>query len=172
MNQCDRLHHAMLQSSKTPADLATACGISVQAVYNWLKNPNMNLKNEHLFLVADLMRFEARWIATGDGAERPAMDESEKSLLERYRAVGATEQEAIRQVAETLARPYLPHKSETVPARKVIQVSHDGPKIDETKTPENAARLPDEHLHIKTYKASATKSGKKKAAGGKPAAVE
>lgn len=167
MNQCDRLHYAMRESSKTAADLAVACGVTVQAVYNWLKNPHMNLKNEHLFLVADLMRFEARWIATGNGPERPVRDPLEEALIERYRVAGATEQEAIRQVAETLARPYLPKDPERVHGREVKQITQD-----ELQISENPPRLPDEHLHIKTYAAGATKTGQKKAAGGKPAAGE
>lgn len=74
MDQCDRLKAAMDSSQRSPADLAAACGVSVQAVYKWLRDPNMNLKNEHLFAISDLMRHEARWIATGRGPKKPGGD--------------------------------------------------------------------------------------------------
>lgn len=97
----------MQTADKTAADLAAACGVTVQAVYKWLKDPAMNLKNEHLFAIADRLGFEARWIATGKGPERNRLDESEKTLLECYRAAREPEKTAIHQVAETLAHAYI-----------------------------------------------------------------
>lgn len=152
----------MQASNKTPADLAAACGVSVQAVYKWLKDPLINLKNEHLFAVADLMRYEARWIATGKALPQPAVTEPEQAILDNYRAVGDPEKVAIEKVAESLARPYIAAPG-ALPTK--------APAV--TKAPEqindNPGRLPDEHLHIKFYGAADAKSERKKTAGGKPA---
>lgn len=167
MNQSDRIRYAMHASGKSPAELAAACGVSVQAVYKWLKDPLMNLRNEHLFAAADLMRFEPRWMATGQGFPRAALDDAEKALLDQYRASGPAEKIAITQVAETLSRPYRITPQAVAHNPEVTQVTPDADQIRQ-----NLTRHPDAHLHIKTYTAGRPETGQKKAAGGKPAAGE
>lgn len=47
--------------------VASTCGVSVQAVYGWLRDEIKDMKNKHLFELAELTGFEAKWIATGEG---------------------------------------------------------------------------------------------------------
>jgi len=65
-----RLRQAMQLGDATAADLAASCGISRTAVGKWLKGQVENLKNEHLFKVADLCGVSARWLGTGEGSPR------------------------------------------------------------------------------------------------------
>lgn len=67
MDQAQRIKIAIEKAEITPADVAARCGISVQAVYKWLKDPARNIRPAHLFGLADVTRHNARWIATGEG---------------------------------------------------------------------------------------------------------
>lgn len=81
-----RVARAINESECEVATIADACGISVQAVYAWKRGEVKNLQGKNLFILADLTAFNARWIATGEGPERPYADEKEKALLDLYRA--------------------------------------------------------------------------------------
>ena len=50
------------------ADLARAAGVSVAAVTQWESGETKNLKHEHLFMIADLLKVDARKLALGEGA--------------------------------------------------------------------------------------------------------
>jgi hypothetical protein len=66
-----RIEHTLATSNKTPAEAARACHVTAQAVYSWIRDEIKNLRSEHLFALAELTQFEAKWIATGNGPERP-----------------------------------------------------------------------------------------------------
>lgn len=51
----------------TQTDLASIAGVSKAAVSYWETGDTKNLKNEHLFAIADALRVEARWLAVGQG---------------------------------------------------------------------------------------------------------
>jgi transcriptional regulator with XRE-family HTH domain len=53
-----------------PTDLADAVGVSVSAVLYWESGATKNLKNEHLFVLADRLKVNARWLAIGQGPKR------------------------------------------------------------------------------------------------------
>ena len=53
-----------------PTDLADAVGVSVSAVLYWETGATKNLKNEHLFTLADKLGVNARWLAIGQGPKR------------------------------------------------------------------------------------------------------
>jgi hypothetical protein len=78
-----RIEYALAQSKKSPADASKACHVTAQAVYSWIRDEIKNLRSEHLFELADLTQFEAKWIATGNGPERPAgkMDAKKEEIL-------------------------------------------------------------------------------------------
>lgn len=73
-----RIQFAITASGKNIADVAQACGVSAQAAYAWVRGDIKNLRNEHLFALADLTGFEAKWIATGNGPDRPPYGKREK----------------------------------------------------------------------------------------------
>lgn len=66
----DRLQYAMELVGATPADLAKACHISRAAVSKWMRGGAGNLKNEHLFAVAEYCSVDPKWLGTGKGAAR------------------------------------------------------------------------------------------------------
>ena len=82
----ERVAHAINTAECEITAVSDACGISVQAVYAWKRGEVKNLQGNNLFSLADLINFNARWIATGKGPERPYADEKEKALLDLYRA--------------------------------------------------------------------------------------
>lgn len=49
------------------ADLARAASIKQAAVKYWRDNPSTQLKAENVFLLADYLNVNARWLATGEG---------------------------------------------------------------------------------------------------------
>lgn len=67
-----RIAEAMALSGATAARLAKVCGISGAAVSKWTKGHTNDLKNDHLFRVADECQVDARWLGTGEGVARPA----------------------------------------------------------------------------------------------------
>lgn len=78
----------------TPTDLADIAGISVQAVIKWETGQTLNLKHEHLFLIADALNLNPRWLAIGEGqkianhgreAYRMALGKRDKSGNDRVR---------------------------------------------------------------------------------------
>ncbi|HSW34692.1 MAG TPA: helix-turn-helix domain-containing protein [Steroidobacteraceae bacterium] len=66
-----RIAEAMTLSGASAARLAKVCGISAAAVSKWIKGRTADLRNEHLFRVADECQVDARWLGTGDGVARP-----------------------------------------------------------------------------------------------------
>jgi len=52
----------------TASDLARACGVTRQAVSQWMRGQSTNIRPDNLVCVADWLGVEVRWLATGDGA--------------------------------------------------------------------------------------------------------
>ena len=69
-----RIKERMDELGLSAADLADACGISVQAVYQWLSGKNKNLKHEHFFALCDALNVNPRWLALGEGAKVAAQN--------------------------------------------------------------------------------------------------
>ena len=55
-------------SQKNLGDMA---GVSKAAVSQWERGGTKNLKMEHLFAIADALKVNARWLATGQGPREP-----------------------------------------------------------------------------------------------------
>lgn len=66
-----RIGEAMRLSGAGPQRLAKACGVSAAAVSKWIRGQVSDLKNEHLFRLADECMVDARWLGTGHGVPRP-----------------------------------------------------------------------------------------------------
>lgn len=66
-----RVAHAVQASTYPIESIAARMGISKQAIYQWIDGRTKNIRNEHLFPFADITGFSPRWIATGDGPQRP-----------------------------------------------------------------------------------------------------
>lgn len=66
-----RVGHALRESGLQVEAAASRLGINRQAIYQWIDGRTKNIKNEYLFGFADITGFSARWIATGEGSQRP-----------------------------------------------------------------------------------------------------
>lgn len=69
MNLGKRITKAIDRSGKDVKEIASACGVSVQAVYAWMNNDTKDLRNTNLFALAKATGFNAEWIGTGNGPE-------------------------------------------------------------------------------------------------------
>ena len=110
MNKQQRIAHAIEQSGHTPASMARAIGCSAAAIYQWIKGDTKDIKNELLFALADASRFEARWIATGEGPVRPDDDADRKRLAEIYGTLDERGKAAVFRVAEAEAAYTVPEE--------------------------------------------------------------
>ena len=66
----ERIREAIETSDVSVASIADACGISLQAVYQWMKGETKELMGDHLVELAELTHFEARWIAKEVGPKK------------------------------------------------------------------------------------------------------
>ena len=54
-------------SRVTASDLGLACGVTRQAVSQWILGQSRNIRPDNLICVADWLGVEVRWLATGEG---------------------------------------------------------------------------------------------------------
>ena len=66
----ERITEAIDSSGISVADVAAACGISPQAVYDWMNSSTKELMGENLVELAAITGFEARWIAKESGPKK------------------------------------------------------------------------------------------------------
>lgn len=66
----ERVSEAIRDSGVDVAQVAKACGISVQAVYKWMNGLSKTIAGEHLVELSRLTNYEARWLIVGKGAKR------------------------------------------------------------------------------------------------------
>ena len=98
-----RIELALSGSHVSINQAAGACGVSVQAIYTWMRDGVKDLRNDNLFALADLTGYEARWIATGKGPATINADAREKQLLETYARLDERGRAAVHRVAEAEA---------------------------------------------------------------------
>lgn len=108
-----RIAKAITDSGAEAKSIAKRCGVSLQAVYSWQRGEVKNLRNNHLFALADATGFEARWIATGEGPERQGEpDQREKALLDLYRSSDSRGKTVILRVAEQESTYVIEHEDD------------------------------------------------------------
>jgi transcriptional regulator with XRE-family HTH domain len=101
-----RVARAISESGAEVRQIANACGVSVQAVYAWLRGDVKNMRNETLFAFADVTGFEARWIGTGDGPEKSPAAANHRigELIANYSRCDERGKATVLTVAEREAR--------------------------------------------------------------------
>lgn len=67
----ERVGYVLAQAGRTATDIAKDIGVSPEAIIQWASGATKNIRPENLFPFADATGFEARWIGTGEGPERP-----------------------------------------------------------------------------------------------------
>lgn len=101
MDLGQRISYAMKESGIDVRTAAKACDTSVQAIYSWMRGEVKDLRNSNLFTLADLTGFEARWIGTGEGAQKSTQgDKRISALVEIYQAADERGKATIFRVAE------------------------------------------------------------------------
>jgi hypothetical protein len=66
----ERVTEAIDDSGVRVADIASACKISPQAVYDWKKGDTLEIEGSNLVELARLTGYNALWIAKGEGPKR------------------------------------------------------------------------------------------------------
>lgn len=98
-----RIAYVIEASGHVPGSIAKPLGCAPAAVYQWIAGSTKNLKEHLLWKLADITGFEARWISTGEGAQR-----IEKSIKHATEVLTAMEPEArytAVRLIDTLAEP-------------------------------------------------------------------
>ena len=99
----DRIRAAREEAGLSQADVAKALRISASAVNQWERGLIKNMKLDHFFALASLLRQDPRWLATGKGHPRtretaamppapdyPTLTSEEKALLHYFRQIPNT----------------------------------------------------------------------------------
>jgi len=91
-------------SDHTPSSISRLLHCAPAAIYQWIDGSTKNLKEDHLWNLADITGYEARWISTGEGPARidPSIRHVERVLIAmqpeaRYTAV---------RLIDTLVEPF------------------------------------------------------------------
>lgn len=75
----DRIKEVLEDGEHNQVAIAAACGISRQAVSQWVNGKSTDPRPIHVFAIADLTGYSARWLATGKGP-RKGKDEDVEAL--------------------------------------------------------------------------------------------
>lgn len=76
----DRVKEAIDTSGKSVKDIARACEVTEQAVYDWRKGSTKSIDGDNLVELADITGFEAKWIAKGKGPKRRIYASSDEQM--------------------------------------------------------------------------------------------
>ena len=103
----ERINEAMGKSGVTVRQVATACGISYQAVRKWLTSETQALDGEHLIALSELTKFEAKWLITGKGPQHReyAQNQPQSLALQAMQKLPQGEQYKIPAFVDLLAKP-------------------------------------------------------------------
>jgi len=102
----ERITEAIETSGVSVADIATACGISPQAVYDWMKGNTKELMGDNLVELAEITGFEARWIAKESGPKRRvyARTQEQAHVLTAMMSMSPYEANIVVKIADTVAQ--------------------------------------------------------------------
>lgn len=103
MSFAERLKEARTRAQVTQQDIADACGITTAAISKWENGKTEDVFADHIFCVADFLRVDPRWLATGRGPTprpRTALDE----IVAGLEHLPAEQQEAVRALVQSLKR--------------------------------------------------------------------
>ena len=89
VNFADRFRWARDRAGVTQREIATHCGLTNRAVSAWENGRAAGMLAETLYCVADFLRVDARWLATGDGSPERQPDPLGELTDEQRAAVKA-----------------------------------------------------------------------------------
>jgi len=100
-SQSQRIAHAIKASGIKQIDLAAYAKVSRSAASQWASGDIIKVTAENIFAIADMTGYEARWLATGEGPEKPDAGGKAKKLLDLYRQLDERGQAAVFRVAQS-----------------------------------------------------------------------
>ena len=121
----DRIRTAREQAGLSQAEVAKALHISASAVNQWEQGFSKNIKLEHFFALASLLRQDPQWLATGTvfpyvrhkqetppKLDDPLLTREEKALLHYVRQMPNPLRKVVLKFLRGLGDIYVsPHKS-------------------------------------------------------------
>ena len=102
----ERITEAIDTSGVSVADIATACNISPQAVYDWMNASTKELMGDNLVELAAITGFEAYWIAKELGPKRRtyARTPEQAHVLTAMMSMSSYEVNIVVKIADTVAQ--------------------------------------------------------------------
>lgn len=82
-----RLQEARARAGLTQQQVADACGLTKGAVSAWENGVTDSILAENLFCVADALRVDPRWLATGQESETASIEELSPEIQAAIRAL-------------------------------------------------------------------------------------
>lgn len=112
-----RLRQRLDDKGLAVSDLAQACGVSPQAVYQWFNGDTKGLKPENLVAASDLLQTHIRWLvlALGPkerGSKLTDLTPEQAELLHAYIRLTPGEQRAIMATVANLLKKASKRKSQ------------------------------------------------------------
>lgn len=107
MTQGDRVREAILDSKKSQAEIAAACGVTPSAVSQWMKGDVKELMGVTLARLAAVTEFEALWIADGAGPKRRTekpLGEKQSQVLIAMEKMDPYQLDMLVKIADTVAK--------------------------------------------------------------------
>lgn len=105
MSMAQRIRQRRVELGLNQADLAAICDVSITAVMKWEHANTHNLKNEHLFVLADALNVSPRWLALGEGKKVASSDrEAYQFALRKSQEAVDREQQAWHRIAAAFSR--------------------------------------------------------------------
>ena len=107
----ERIREAIETSGVSVARIAEACGISQQAVYDWMKGETRELMGNNLVELAELTGFDPRWIAKGVGARRRqyARNQQQAHVLQIMERMSPYQADMLVKISDSIAEPQPNH---------------------------------------------------------------
>jgi transcriptional regulator with XRE-family HTH domain len=121
-----RIRTRRMELGLKQADLAAICGVSPTGVAKWERGLTHNLKSEHLFVLADALNVNPRWLAIGEGP-KVANSDREAYHFAIAKAVKAMdrEQTAWHRIAAAFSRAALLVVALTTSQQGDAAISHN-----------------------------------------------
>ena len=107
MTLSERISEAVKVSGVTVAAIAARCGVTPQAVYQWMNGETKQISGENLVELADLTGFDARWLAKEAGPKRRIYPRTppQAHVLELMQKLPPAQEELLVKIAESVAEP-------------------------------------------------------------------
>lgn len=106
-----RVTEAIEESGVDVEKVSKACGVSVQAVYKWMRGDSMNISGLPLLELARITNYEARWIISGKGEK--TKDPKAVAVYQAMQNMPEYKKDVLVQTSTALAEQPKPHSNGT-----------------------------------------------------------